>query len=86
MKQFWIYNLMRLVMLLTSLVIVIGVWSLLADTVPFLGALVVAFVLSGVSSWFILAPQRQALALVLEERAGRASEKFEEFKAQGDED
>ena len=86
MKQFWIYNLMRFVVLIASLAIVIGVWSLLADEVPLLWALVVAFVLSGVTSWFVLAPQRQALALVLEERAGRASDKFEEFKAQGDED
>ncbi|WP_110240983.1 DUF4229 domain-containing protein [Nocardioides gilvus] len=86
MKQFLIYNLLRFVMLLTSLVIVIGVWSLLADEVPFLWALIIAFVLSGVTSWFLLAPQRQALALVLEERAGRASERFEEYKAQGDED
>ena len=86
MKQFWIYNLMRLVVLIASLAIVIGVWSLLADEVPLLWALVVAFLLSGVTSWFVLAPQRQALALVLEERAGRASDKFEEFKAQGDED
>jgi len=85
-KQFWIYNLMRFVVLIASLAIVIGVWSLLADEVPLLWALVVAFVLSGVTSWFVLAPQRQALALVLEERAGRASDKFEEFKAQGDED
>lgn len=84
MKQFWIYNLMRFVMLLTSLVIVIGVWSLLADEVPFLWALVVAFVISGVSSWFLLAPQREALALVLQERSAKASEKFEEFKSQGD--
>lgn len=84
MKQFWIYNLMRFVMLLTSLVIVIGVWSLLADEVPFLWALIVAFVISGVSSWFLLAPQREALALVLQERSTKASEKFEEFKAQGD--
>lgn len=86
MKQFWIYNLMRFVVLIASLAIVIGVWSLLADEVPLLWALVVAFILSGVTSWFVLAPQRQALALVLEERAGRASDKFEEFKAQGDED
>lgn len=86
MKQFWIYNLLRFVMLLTSLVIVIGVWSLLADEVPLLLALVVAFALSGVTSWFLLAPQRQALALVLQERAGRASQRFEDYKAQGDED
>lgn len=80
------YNLMRFVVLITSLVIVIGVWSLLADEVPLLWALVVGFVLSGVSSWFLLAPQRHALAVVLEQRAGRASEKFEEFKAKGDEE
>ncbi|MBE7325552.1 DUF4229 domain-containing protein [Nocardioides sp. Y6] len=86
MKEFWIYNLLRLAMLASSVIIVIGVWSLLADEVPLLWALVVAFVLSGISSWFLLARQREALALVLQQRAGRASERLEAYKAREDTD
>lgn len=86
MKEFWIYNLLRLVMLASSLVIVIGVWALLAEEVPLLWALILAFVISGVLSWFLLARQREELARVLEERSARASEKFEAYKARQDED
>ncbi|GGD20484.1 DUF4229 domain-containing protein [Nocardioides daphniae] len=86
MKEFWIYNLMRFLLLASSLVIVIGIWSLLADEVPLLWALILALLLSGVSSWFLLARQREALARVIQERSARASEKFEAYKARDDED
>ncbi|QCX28683.1 DUF4229 domain-containing protein [Nocardioides jishulii] len=86
MKEFWIYNALRLLLLVSSLVIVIGVWALLADEVPLLWALILAFLLSGVLSWFLLSRQREALARVLAERSAKASEKFEAYKARQDED
>lgn len=86
MKEFVVYNLLRLGLLASALVIVIGTWSLFAEQVPLLWALMLALLLSGLSSWFLLARQREALALVLEQRAGRASEKFDEFKARTDDE
>lgn len=87
MKEFWIYNLLRLALLASSFVIVVGVWSLFTDDgVPIIWSLLLALLLSGVSSWYLLARQREALARVLEERAGRASAKFEAYKARHDED
>lgn len=86
MKEFLIYNFMRLLLLASAIVIVVGTWSLFAEEVPLLWALVVAVLLSGVTSWFLLARQRQALAAVLEERAGKGVEKFDAFKARTDDD
>lgn len=87
MKEFLVYNLLRLLLLASSFVIVVGVWSLFTDDgVPLLWSLILAVLLSGVSSWFLLARQREALAVVLAERAGRASAKMEAFKAREDED
>ncbi len=68
---------MRLLLLASAIVIVIGTWSLFSDEVPFLWALVIALLLSGVSSWFLLARQREALALVLQERAGRRTQQVD---------
>lgn len=86
MKEFWVYNLLRFALLASSFVIVVGIWSLVAETVPVIWALVLALLLSGLSSWFLLARQREALARVVEERAGRASQKFEAYRSRGDED
>ena len=85
-KEFLVYNLMRLLLLASALVIVIGTWSLFADEVPLLWALVLALLLSGLTSWFLLARQREALARVIEARAGNASQKFEEYKGRADDE
>lgn len=86
MKEFLVYNGMRMLLLIGCAVLVLGVWSLLADEVPVLWALVVALLLSGVLSWFLLARQREALAARLQERAAKASAAFEARKAREDED
>lgn len=86
MKEFLVYNFMRVLLLASAIVIVVGTWSLFADQVPILWALVLALLLSGVTSWFLLGRQRQALALVLEQRAGKASQKFDSMKARDDDD
>lgn len=86
-KEFWIYNLLRFLLLCSSFVIVAGIWSLFTDDgVPLIPVLILALLLSGISSWYLLARQREALARVLEERAGRAQQKFEAYKARDDED
>ena len=86
MKPFLLYNALRLALLVAWLVIVVAVWSLLSDEVPILPAAIVALVLSGVSSWFLLARPREQAALWIQGRADRASAAFEARRARDDED
>ncbi|WP_104105651.1 DUF4229 domain-containing protein [Nocardioides sp. 616] len=86
MKEFLVYNVLRLLLLVASVALVGAVWALFADTIPVLGVLVVALLLSGVVSWFALRGPRAALALKIQERADRASAAFEAHKARQDED
>lgn len=86
MKEFWIYTGMRIGLFLSSLVVVIGVWLLVAGEVPILWAVVVAFLLSGVGSYFLLNRQREAFARRVEERAQRMTARFDEIKSREDAD
>lgn len=86
MKEFWIYTGMRIALFLSSLVVVIGVWLLVADEVPVLWAVVIAFLLSGVGSYFLLNRQREAFARRVEERAQRMTARFDEIKSREDAD
>ena len=86
MKEFVIYTVLRIGLFLASLMLVVGVWLLLSDQVPVLWAVVVAFVVSGIGSYFLLARQRAAFAERVEEGAQRASTRFEEMKAREDSD
>jgi CHASE1-domain containing sensor protein len=54
--------------------------------VPLLWALILGFALSGVASYFLLNRQRAAFARRVEERAQRASVRFEEMRAREDVD
>lgn len=85
-KEFVVYTALRILLFLASLAVVIGVWMLLADRVPLTWAVVVAFVVSGLGSYFLLNRQRTAFARRVEERAERATAKFEEMKAREDSD
>lgn len=86
MKEFVVYTALRIVLFLASLAVVIGVWMLLADQVPLTWAVVIAFIVSGVGSYFLLNRQRAAFARRVEERAERATAKFEEMKSREDAD
>jgi uncharacterized membrane protein len=85
-KEFVIYTALRLGLFVASLVVVVGVWMLLADTVPILWPIVISFVVSGVASYFLLNRQREAFARRVERRAERMQERFEEMKAKEDVD
>ncbi|MDQ4112138.1 MAG: DUF4229 domain-containing protein [Actinomycetota bacterium] len=74
MKEFWIYTGLRLLSLLATFGIVAGIWSLVAGEVDIFFAVIVAFVISGVLSFFVLDPQRRAFAEKVEARAAKAVE------------
>lgn len=85
-KEFWIYTGLRIALFVASFGVVVGVWMMLADQVPLLWAVVVAFVLSGVASYVLLDRQREAFARRVQARAERASAAFEASKAREDRD
>ena len=85
-KEFWIYTILRLVLFAGSFGIVVGVWSLFADSVPVLWALIIALAISGVGSYFLLNRQRQALALRVQTRAERMTQRIDEMRAAEDQD
>ena len=85
-KEFVIYTGLRIGLFIGSLVLVIGVWMLVADQVPVLWAVVIAFALSGVGSYFLLDRQRAAFARRVEERAQRMGARYDEMKTREDVD
>lgn len=86
MKEFWLYTLLRIGIFLVWLVTVIAVWALIAGSVPIMWAVVVAFALSGITSYFLLARQREALARRVEVRAQRMTRALDEHRAKEDVD
>ncbi|MFE3999155.1 DUF4229 domain-containing protein [Nocardioides sp. YIM B13467] len=74
MKEFWIYTGLRLLSLVATFGIVAGIWSLVAGEVDIFFAVILAFVISGVLSFFVLDPQRRAFAEKVEARAAKAVE------------
>jgi hypothetical protein len=85
-KEFVVYTALRLALFVASLALVSGIWLLVTDSVPLVWPIVIAFLLSGVASYFLLNRQRAAFARRVEERAARATARFEEMKAKEDAD
>jgi hypothetical protein len=85
-KEFVVYTLLRLLLFVASFAIVAGVWLALSDNVPLMWAFVIAFVVSGVASYFLLNRPRESFARRVDERARRASAAFEARKAREDAD
>jgi predicted PurR-regulated permease PerM len=86
-KEFAIYTGLRVLLFVASLITVMLIWSLFTEgRVPVLWAVVIAFAVSGVLSYFLLNRQRDAFARRVEERAARAASAFEERKAREDKD
>ena len=86
MKEFWIYTGLRVLLFVATLAVVFGVWLLLSDEVPVLWAVVVAFAISGLASYFLLERSRQAFARKVEGRAERVSAAFEAQRSKEDVD
>ena len=85
-KEFVIYTAMRIGLFVSSLVVVTGVWMLVTGEVPVLWAVVIAFALSGIGSYFLLNRQREAFARRVEARAQRMSARYDEMKTKEDAD
>lgn len=86
MKEFVVYTALRLVLFAAAFGIVAGIWLAVSDNVPVMWALVIALVVSGVLSYFVLDPQRERFARRVDERARRATAAFEAIKAREDAD
>jgi membrane protein implicated in regulation of membrane protease activity len=85
-KEFWVYTGLRLLFFAASVVVVGGIWLAVNDSANLMWVLVISLVISGLASLFLLRRQRTALARHVDDRARRATEKFEELKAKEDVD
>jgi uncharacterized membrane protein len=86
-KEFVVYTVMRVLLFLASFGVVVGVMALAFDgRYNLFWAVILAFLISGIASYFILDRQREAFARRVEARASRASAAFEERKAREDQD
>ncbi len=85
-KEFYIYTGLRIALFLGSFGIVVGLWFAITGQVPIFWAVVIAFVVSGLGSYFLLNRQREALARRVQTRAEAMTAKVEEMRAKEDVD
>ena len=86
MKEFVVYTALRVLLFLATLGVLLGGWVLVAGEANVFICVVLAFVVSGIGSYFLLERQRAAFAQRVEARAERATAAFEERKAKEDVD
>ena len=86
MKEFAVYTLARFGVFLASYAVVAGLWLLVAGELPLFLPLLVAVVVSGIASVYLLRGLRARFAAVVERRAATASQRFEELRAKEDVD
>lgn len=87
MKEFVVYTALRLVLLLAAFGMIAGIWSIFTDGRPHLfWSLILAFLVSGVASYYFLDRQREAFAKRVEGRAAKASDALERHRAKEDTD
>ena len=84
MKEFWIYTGMRLLLFAGSVAVVGGIWLAIAGTANVMWVLIIALVISGLASFFLLGRQRTALAQHVDDRARRVTARIEEMNAKED--
>jgi uncharacterized protein (DUF983 family) len=85
-KEFAVYTLARFGVFLASYAVVAGLWMLLTGELPLFLPLLVAVVISGIASVYLLRGLRGRFAAVVERRAAAASQRFEEIRAKEDAD
>ncbi|MFN8195607.1 MAG: DUF4229 domain-containing protein [Nocardioidaceae bacterium] len=87
MKEFLVYTLLRTLLFVAVLAVVIGVWILVfGHHQSIIWPVLVALVVSGVLSLFVLNRPREAFAEKVETRARRATQRMEEMRTKEDED
>ncbi len=86
MKEFWIYTLARLALFVVTWVALTGAAAVvLGEPYPVV-TLLLAFAISGIGSYFVLSGPREALARRVEDRASRATARYEEMRSREDVD
>lgn len=85
MKEFAIYTGLRLGLFAAAFAVTAGIWLLATGgDLPIFPPLIVAFIVSGVASWFLLDRQREAFAERVDSRARRAAKSMEERAREDD--
>ena len=86
MKEFVVYTLARIGIFVASYAVIAGVYLAVTggDSIPLLWPLLLAAVVSAVASYYLLRGQRERFAAAVQQRADRASARFEERKARED--
>jgi predicted Co/Zn/Cd cation transporter (cation efflux family) len=85
-KEFVVYTLARIGLFVASYAVIAGVYLLLTggDSLPLLWPLLLAAVVSAVSSYYMLRGQRERFAAVIQRRAEAAGRRLEESRAKED--
>ena len=87
MKEFLVYTAARLALFAATYGIVVGLYVLVVGTpVPVLLTLLLAAIISGITSVYLLRGMRERFAVKVQARATRMSQRFEEMKAKEDVD
>ncbi|RLV50502.1 DUF4229 domain-containing protein [Nocardioides mangrovicus] len=85
MRDFWVYNVLRIALFLATAAVVWGIFALFADeTINLVLVAAIAAVVSAVLSWRLLAGPRERAASAISGRASRMTEAFEERRARED--
>jgi uncharacterized membrane protein len=87
-KEFLLYTGARIGVFVATYALVAGTYLLVTggDRLPILWPLLVAAVISGVVSIYLLRGMRERFAAAVHDRAGRASARFEAARSKEDED
>jgi uncharacterized membrane protein len=75
-REFAVYTLLRLGLFAATYAIILGIWVLAGGSAPWFPALIIAFVVSGIASYFLLNGQRVAFATKVEKRADATMERM----------
>ena len=86
MKEFVVYTAMRLGLFLATWAILVGISLLATDSASSGLTFVVALVISGIASYWVLRRPREAFARRVEARASAATARFEERRSREDVD
>ncbi|HEY6548179.1 MAG TPA: DUF4229 domain-containing protein [Vicinamibacteria bacterium] len=85
MKDFLVYTLLRVLLFAAVLVLVIALWvALFGQDTSILWPVLIAFLISGALSLFVLNRPREALARRVQARAERAAGRYERMRAKED--